>query len=336
MKKHDKKHDKNQLARTAVPTMLSMPFLQMKGLQGIIAGLVKAYGMKPLDNMAQRVDELLGIDTGDAEDSDEGEAPTVRGSTEMRGSLESTGDNSKYHPEVVESQMPALAMQSKRMKTGFRSMMDKTGGPSSTQPSSQRSQLPSASVEELNEKFEISDVMIGKGSFGQVFLAREKRKPESKIAAKVIPTRKIGQVVAEVEALSACQGCVHVVALCGKGVYDVAENSVAILTELCDKELYDMVVSDAPLSQGRAHGVFTGLIGGIAHIHNCGYCHRDIKLENILLKGKVIKICDFGFAAPHSHADGSVVMTSRQCGSLVYASPQSYHGQQYDGRTTAQ
>ena len=77
------------------------------------------------------------------------------------------------------------------------------------------------------------------------------------------------------------------------------------MTELCDKELYDVVslhclhmlqqhshlqpcapqvVSEAPLPQDEAHSIFMGVIGGIAHIHNCGYCHRDIKLENILIK----------------------------------------------------
>jgi len=350
VKKHDKKYTDNQLARTTVPTMLSMPFLRMKGLQAIISGLREDYGVKPLENMATRVDELLGLDG--QEDSDEGDGEgNQKKDGQKNGMRDSQKDGtvaaSKYHPDVVESQQSALAMQSKRMKTGFVSQVRGTNV-SGEQKTTRGPQLQAASQEDLEAAFEISDIVIGKGSFGKVFLATDKRSqgvtsegvtsedaPENqKIAAKVIPTEKIAQVVAEIDSLTACQGCENVVALSGKGVYAMGSKFVAIMTELCDKELYDVVVSEAPLPQDEAHSIFMGVIGGIAHIHNCGYCHRDIKLENILIKDKVIKICDFGFAAPHSSPDGSVVMMNRQCGSLVYASPQSYHGKQYDGRTT--
>ena len=45
----------------------------------------------------------------------------------------------------------------------------------------------------------------------------------------------------------------------------------------------------------------------------------------------MVKICDFGFAAPHSQPDGTPITMNRQCGSLVYASPQSYRGDDYLG-----
>ena len=44
------------------------------------------------------------------------------------------------------------------------------------------------------------------------------------------------------------------------------------------------------------------MLNGIYHIHKNGYVHRDIKLDNILLKNGVIKIADFGFS---KKADGA-------------------------------
>lgn len=52
VKKHDKRFIKAQIARTMVPTMLSMAFLQMKGITRIWDGMVEkgeAYGLQPLE-----------------------------------------------------------------------------------------------------------------------------------------------------------------------------------------------------------------------------------------------------------------------------------------------
>ena len=39
------------------------------------------------------------------------------------------------------------------------------------------------------------------------------------------------------------------------------------------------------------------MLAGLNHIHMSGYCHRDLKLENILLTNEgTVKIIDFGFA----------------------------------------
>ena len=46
-----------------------------------------------------------------------------------------------------------------------------------------------------------------------------------------------------------------------------------------------------------ARTLFKHILNGINSIHSAGYCHRDIKLENIMInKDYKIKICDFGFA----------------------------------------
>jgi len=371
VKKHDKRFLKAQIARTMVPTMLSMAFLQMKGLQRIWGGLVGTgvYGLQPLEPMSERVDEMLGAEVEDdsedeKKDKEGGEKkektpkkqPSTGGDAASGGSQhesEPSVDSNKYHMEVVESNQSTLAMDSKRMKTDFVSYVDQaTKNKEIKATRSASSSLPLeaiASEGALRSTYVLTETVLGEGSFGKVYLSRH-RDPtaalraeqqaahvggdnnEGHLAAKVIPCKDIDQIGAELVSLRACQGSPYVVALDGDGIYHYkGAQYVVIMTELCTKELYDVVVSEAPMPQGKSHHFFIGLMEGIKHIHACGYCHRDIKLENILLLGTVVKICDFGFAAPHSEPNGTPITMNRQCGSLVYASPQSYRGENYMG-----
>ena len=69
------------------------------------------------------------------------------------------------------------------------------------------------------------------------------------------------------------------------------------------------------------------VIKGLKVIHENGYIHRDIKLENVLIKGtekgKVFKIADFGFARPIE----SVINT--YCGTEKYMAPEILDNKSY-------
>jgi 5'-AMP-activated protein kinase catalytic alpha subunit len=57
-----------------------------------------------------------------------------------------------------------------------------------------------------------------------------------------------------------------------------------------------------------------------------------LKLENVLLtEEKVLKICDFGFAAPFEGRDGSGLMRTF-VGTYQYMAPELYLGLPYDGK----
>lgn len=38
---------------------------------------------------------------------------------------------------------------------------------------------------------------------------------------------------------------------------------------------------------------------GLAHVHEQGFVHMDVKMENMLLVNNTVKLCDFGLAGPH-------------------------------------
>ncbi len=72
------------------------------------------------------------------------------------------------------------------------------------------------------------------------------------------------------------------------------------------------------MSEQEAKKFFLPILKAVAYIHDQGYCHRDIKLTNILVgeDGNNIKLIDFGFA------DFSNIPHSSYCGTPAYMAPE--------------
>ena len=72
--------------------------------------------------------------------------------------------------------------------------------------------------------------------------------------------------------------------------------------------------------------IFYKILKGIQACHNVGICHRDLKLQNILLNDNFNpKICDFGFA---TFNDKNL---KDYLGTLNYVAPELYLKRPYDG-----
>ena len=82
--------------------------------------------------------------------------------------------------------------------------------------------------------------------------------------------------------------------------YEVVETEQAwfmIMEYARGGELMDYIIARKRLSESRASGIFSQLLSGIEYLHQNGICHRDLKLENILLdRGANVKIADFGLS----------------------------------------
>lgn len=74
---------------------------------------------------------------------------------------------------------------------------------------------------------------------------------------------------------------------------------------------------------------FLQILDAIEYVHDLGYAHRDLKLENIMIseKDKRIVLIDFGFSSETVHSQ----LLKTSCGSPMYAAPEIWMGQPYVG-----
>lgn len=73
--------------------------------------------------------------------------------------------------------------------------------------------------------------------------------------------------------------------------------SLYIVMEKCDTDLLSLLnATPFWLTEMTAASLFAQLLEGVRFCHSLGVCHRDLKLENLLLSGGVVKIADFGLS----------------------------------------
>lgn len=84
------------------------------------------------------------------------------------------------------------------------------------------------------------------------------------------------------------------------------------------------------LTDDDARLVFLQVVHAISYAHNQHICHRDLKLENILLKGPsldVVKIGDFGLS--DFYRPGATTKT--EVGTLPFLAPEVFRGTSNSG-----
>jgi len=101
---------------------------------------------------------------------------------------------------------------------------------------------------------------------------------------------------------------------------------ICIVMDYCSNgDLYDFVASSGRVSERQSRRFLAQLVDALQYLHRRGICHRDIKLENILLDENMnVKLADFGLCNTHS-------LVSTACGSPCYLAPEITSRAPYDG-----
>lgn len=171
---------------------------------------------------------------------------------------------------------------------------------------------------------------LGKGTYGKVQLAINKETGQE-VAIKTIKKTKIEneqdlqRVRREIQIMSSIEHP-HII-----HIYEVFENKdkiVLIMQYAPGGELYEYVSQSKVLDDAEARRLFRQIATAIFYCHQNKICHRDLKLENILLDEKNnAKLADFGL----SNVFDKKRHLRTFCGSPLYASPEIVQGSPYEG-----
>ena len=169
---------------------------------------------------------------------------------------------------------------------------------------------------------------LGRGKFGHVYLAREK-KTQAVVALKVIFKKQVEkhnvlkQLREEVEIQSRLKHP-RVLGLYG---YFHDDKRVYLVTELAPNgELFKQLQKEKRFDEPRVAAWVAQLAEALTYLHRHHIIHRDIKPENLLLDGNNdVKVADFGWSTVTGHKRTTF------CGTLDYLAPEML-GESYDER----
>lgn len=115
-------------------------------------------------------------------------------------------------------------------------------------------------------------------------------------------------------------------------IEETKEGRFFIAMELIEgPTLSELVNENGPLPPERALDLSIQLAEGLAHAHQAGIIHRDIKADNILITPDgTLKILDFGLALTRNF---NKARRGTRVGTIAYMSPEQARGDQVDHRT---
>ena len=182
--------------------------------------------------------------------------------------------------------------------------------------------------------------LLGEGGMGQVYQAHDSRLQRT-VAIKVLAKRDEEAAARLLQEARAASALDHP-NICT--VYEVGEHegqSFIAMAYVEGKPLSQLIPSDGlPPESVIRYG--TQIADALAHAHERGIVHRDLKSQNVVItpEGRA-KVLDFGLAARMPQADAEVVTKTQEViphagmlvGTLAYMAPEVLRGEQATARS---
>jgi serine/threonine protein kinase len=190
----------------------------------------------------------------------------------------------------------------------------------------------------VEDKYVLSDKVLGSGAFSQVLLCTEKATPHRRMALKVVDKKKFSQfrrvrhteltVDSERKVMERMEHP-NIVRL--HESFDTPCCFYLVMEYVAGGDLLERILDHGIYEQPVTRRLFSDVLSGIRCLHENGIVHRDIKPENILLttldNEAVAKIADMGIA---KHLDGdygspACAQKATVCGTMNYFAPEMVH-----------
>ncbi|CAF0976843.1 unnamed protein product, partial [Didymodactylos carnosus] len=188
----------------------------------------------------------------------------------------------------------------------------------------------------LSNRYELMD-KLGEGSFGTVFRVKNKENnlfyAMKTIGKKPGNKSKATSLDNEVKLLKEVDhpNLIHL-----EEVLESAQ-TLYLIVELCEGgELGVFVKKNGALPEETVKKIMSKLVHALYYLHKMDIVHRDLKLENILLKNPVetkmddfdIKVTDFGLSSKKS-ITGTDTLFNEYCGTPLYMAPEILENKNY-------
>ncbi|NVB78907.1 MAG: serine/threonine protein kinase [Kofleriaceae bacterium] len=166
--------------------------------------------------------------------------------------------------------------------------------------------------------------LLGRGGTSEVYAAKHRFLGES-VAVKILRS-ELASETAIVDAFVAEAGRTreidhpNVVRVLDFGRDEASASCYLVMDRITGESLSAHLAARGRIDEAELRPLGAAIADGLAAAHARGIVHRDLKPGNVMMRGDVPTIVDFGIAK--SLGEGSAVVTSRRVGTLAYMAPE--------------
>jgi serine/threonine protein kinase len=138
--------------------------------------------------------------------------------------------------------------------------------------------------------------VLGDGTYGSVLRAQNKSTGEWVAIKKMKQKYYSWEECMKLREINSLRKLIHPNIVKLKEV--IRENDeLHLVFEFMDANLYEFMKARAkPIPQSQVRNIMFQTMQALHHVHTHGYFHRDMKPENLLIAGDLVKLADFGLA----------------------------------------